>query len=154
MVRYACERQKNLPAAQILAAWFEQHMPTKHMTTVEKDLMVPEIVYAVEIPMTTEFWDRYHQLLTLFPDARDLNEQLDKGYHELDKFTATHVNPAGEATWPQSTEEGATFEDLLAELVEKWNLGVPWNIGRGPANRPAVWPVEMGGTLRDYPLKQ
>lgn len=154
MVRHACKRQKDIPAAQVIAAWFEQHMPKEHMTVVETDRMMSEIIYAVEIPMTTEFWDCYHQLLTLFPDARDLNEQLDKGYHGLDNVTASHVNAAGEATWPQLTEDGATFEEMLTELVVKWNLAVPWDIGRGPGNRPSVWPVEMGGTLRDYPLNQ
>lgn len=152
MVRHACERQKELPAAQILAKWFEMYMPKEHMKAAKRDLVLPNVIYAVTIPMTTEDWDRYHQLLTIFSDARDLNEQLNKDYHDLDQFTATHVDAAGEVTWPKLASEGATMEDRLARLVERWNLAIPWDMGRGPANRPGVWPVEYGGTLQGYPL--
>ncbi|KAH7401745.1 hypothetical protein DE146DRAFT_779953 [Phaeosphaeria sp. MPI-PUGE-AT-0046c] len=155
MIRSVCESKKDVEVFHVLGRWLDTYMPRALMTVTECDLMLPQVVYAVKIPMTAGDWDRYNKILTEhFHDACDLHQQLEYGYFALDKVTSTHLDAAGRATWEQLTLEGETMQERLEQLVEEWNLGRPWDYGRGVGYRPELVPVQLGGALRGYPLNQ
>jgi hypothetical protein len=132
--------------------WLSAYMHEDLHVPVDRDAMLPNVVYSVKIPMTDEHWLNYNQALAHFPEARDLHNLLGPGKQGLDQITRGHKNEGmDELTWPQLTVPEHSLEEMLMMLVKQHRLGVPWDFGR-MGFRPELVPEEMGGELKGYPL--
>lgn len=141
-----------------MQAWLDTHMHEKLHKVAISDEVLPEVVYAINIPMTNIDWRFYnHALATCFPQALELHDALAPGKDALDQFTNGHefakAGFEGEVT--ELTKDALTIpyktkEEILAVMVKQHRLGLPWDYGRPVQFRPEVVPEELGGKLKDY----
>jgi hypothetical protein len=80
---------------RLLEEWFDDHMHWSLHQAVDVDVMLPQVVYTVKIPMTDEHWSNYQETLGHFPVARELHNMLVKSKDELDRDPRAHQDFAG-----------------------------------------------------------
>jgi hypothetical protein len=125
--------------------FIDSYMADSLQTVVERDGILPNVVYKVSIPMTDANWVKYNQLLTIFGFANGVHDMLAGGSDEFDKYTyvvdgtgAEHVK--GWKTLASSSERELDMETLSQELVQVWR-GM-W-IGSGAGYAGMVEEVEQ-----------
>jgi hypothetical protein len=141
-----------------MQAWLDAHMHEELHKVAISDEMLPEVVYAVNVPMTDRDWKFYNDALAMcFPEALELHDALAPGKDNLDHFTDGHefhqtgfVGEPTELTKDALTVPSRTKEEMLAMMVKQHRLSLPWDYGRPVHFRPELVPEELGGKLKDF----
>ncbi|KAG9196651.1 hypothetical protein G6011_01772 [Alternaria panax] len=116
LCREDCER---------LFSFIDSYMSDSLHTVVERDGILPNVVYRVSIPMTDANWAKYNQLLDVFGFARGMHAMLAVGSSEFDDYTyvvdgtsAEHVE--GWKVLASASERDLDMAILSQELVQVW----------------------------------
>lgn len=108
-----------------LYRFIDGHMADSLHTVVERDGILPNIVYKVSIPMTDAAWVSYNQVLATFGFANGVNDMLIAGSDNFDKYTymIDDVSAEHEQGWKvlaSSSERNLDMTRLSQELVQIW----------------------------------
>lgn len=94
-------------------------------TVVERDGILPNVIYKVSIPMTDAAWVSYNQVLATFGFANGVNDMLIAGSDNFDEYTymIDDVSAEHEQGWKvlaSSSERNLDMTRLSQELVQIW----------------------------------
>lgn len=108
-----------------LYCFIDGYMADSLHTVVERDGILPNIVYKVSIPMTDAAWVSYNQVLATFGFANGVNDMLIAGSDNFDKYTymIDDVSAEHEQGWKvlaSSSERNLDMARLSQELVQIW----------------------------------
>ncbi|KAH7073118.1 hypothetical protein BKA63DRAFT_577197 [Paraphoma chrysanthemicola] len=158
LIKQACTSKADTKGYAEMSAWLDAHMHEELHKLVVSDEVLPEVVYAVHIPMTDTDWKFYNDVLAMcFPEALELHNALATGYDAMDQFTDSHEfakagfpDEQSELTKDALTMPDKTKEEMLAVMVKRHRLSLPWDYGRPVQFRPDLVPEELGGKLKGY----
>ncbi|KAH7077415.1 hypothetical protein FB567DRAFT_478243 [Paraphoma chrysanthemicola] len=158
LIKKACASKADTKGYAEMSAWLDAHMHEELHKVVVSDEVLPEVVYAVHIPMTDTDWKFYNDALAMcFPEALELHNALATGYDAMDHFTDSHEfakagfpNEQSELTKDALTMPDKTKEEMLTVMVKQHRLSLPWDYGRPVQFRPDLVPEELGGKLKGY----
>jgi hypothetical protein len=139
---------------RVVDEFLSVHMHESLHVVIERDEVIPSVVYRVKVPMTEQHWLDYNTILAQFKQACDLHNALCAGKEDFDSVTKVHRAEGlggqdGQLTWPQLTVPDLTLEQMAAGLVKQNRLGLPWDYGRMHYH-PELVPEELGGQLEGY----
>ena len=120
MIRAQCVNKEEY--LRPIRVWIDQFMGEELRTPVNADPILPNIVYAVNIPMDDEHWEDYKKVLAVFPRAAAWQEAL-KSEEPFDQVTGDHATAV-------LFREGEPLEALLADLVQQYDLSVSHDVTR------------------------
>lgn len=120
MIRSQCVKIEMLRPILI---WIDQFMGADLHTPAQTDALIPNVVYAVNIPMDDEHWKDWKKVLTVFPRAEAWQEALTPDEPPFDQVTEDHPTM-------MLFREGKKLESLLSELVQTYNLGIQFDVNR------------------------
>ncbi|CAO2648752.1 Nn.00g097010.m01.CDS01 [Neocucurbitaria sp. VM-36] len=112
------------PGLDLLATFIDTHMADSLHTVVQRDAIIPSIVYMVTIPMTDEHWEMYNQVLCRCGRALEVHEMLSVGRDMFDQWsdpTAPPLNMAQRDAYMRlesGVATGQSLEEVLTELVQ------------------------------------
>jgi hypothetical protein len=108
-----------------LYCFIDSYMADSLHTVVERDGVLPNVVYKVSIPMTDANWVRYNQVLAIFGFANGVHDMLAVSSDVFDQYTyvingtsAEHVE--GWKVLAGSSERNLDIKTLSQELVQVW----------------------------------
>jgi hypothetical protein len=111
----------------MLYNFIDSYMADSLHTVVERDTILPNIIYKVSIPMTEDHWTKYNQLLAVFGQAKGMHEMLAVGAAEFDRYTyivdPRHTSEEHVEGWralAQAGQRGMDMDALARELVQVW----------------------------------
>ncbi|KAI4949956.1 hypothetical protein J4E86_007911 [Alternaria arbusti] len=93
-------------------------------TVVERDGILPNIVYKVSIPMTDAAWVSYNQVLATFGFANGVNDMLIAGSDNFDKYTymiddVSAEHEQGWKIWKNTwIENGSGYVGVAKDIVQ------------------------------------
>lgn len=120
MIRAQCVNKEEY--LRPIRVWIDQFVGEELCTPVKAGPILPNIVYAVNIPMDDEHWEDYKKVLAVFPRAAAWQEAL-KSEEPFDHVTGDHVTAV-------LFREGEPLEALLADLVQQYDLSVSHDVTR------------------------
>lgn len=120
MIRSQCVAKIDL--LRPILVWLDQHMGVELRTPALTDTMLPNVVYAVNIPMSDEHWRDWNKVLIVFPRAAAWQRALTPE-EPFDQVTSDHP------TAPLFIE-GEPLQALLGDMVEQYNLVVTHDFGK------------------------
>jgi hypothetical protein len=111
----------------MLYDFIDSFMADSLHTVVERDPIIPSIIYKVSIPMTDENWTKYNQVLSVFGHAKGVHQMLASGSGEFDKYTM-HIDPVhtsedhieGWRVLASAKEREMNLESMAQELLLVW----------------------------------
>lgn len=111
---------------ETLHTFIDKYMGESLRTIVQRDVILPEIVYKISIPMTDTNWAKYKQLLSVFGFANGVHEMLAKGSDDFDKYTymvdseTSKEHLEGWKVLASAGTRGIGMEMLSQELIRVW----------------------------------
>jgi hypothetical protein len=119
MIRSQCARKEVL---QPILVWIDQHMGEQLRTPAYTDQMIPNLVYAVNIPMNDQHWQDWNKVLAVFPRAAAWQQALTPE-EPFDQVTQEHPTSG-------IFRSGKKLDALLVDLVKMYNLGLQHDVNR------------------------
>lgn len=123
MIRAKCV---DMPDLVLLANFIDTNMADKLHTVVERDPIIPCIIYMVSIPMTDEHWEMYNQVLSRCDRALQVHQMLAGGKDEFDHWSGSTdsrltLQQRGAYTFLASgASTGRGLEESLVDLLEAY----------------------------------
>lgn len=71
---------------ETLHTFIDKYMGESLRTILQRNVILPEVVYRISIPMADTNWAKYNQVLSVFGFANGADEMLAKGSDGFDKY--------------------------------------------------------------------
>ncbi len=120
-MRKECDKMLELKP---LADFIDQHMAPQLHTVIERDSIIPNVIYMVSIPMTEEHWTMYNRFLAYFRFPLAFHQMLAGGRQDFDHIAGSN-DPALPPTVKEAnnmltygTISGMDLQAILRELVK------------------------------------
>ncbi|KAH7391706.1 hypothetical protein BKA66DRAFT_568121 [Pyrenochaeta sp. MPI-SDFR-AT-0127] len=110
IIRRQCIKSPNL---DFILRFIDMYMAEELHSVVERDPIVPGIVYKVSIPMTNENWQIYNQVLARCDRALGVHEMLAVGRDQFDQWSGSTDR---EVPKDQQRAHNVALQSAVAEL--------------------------------------